>query len=500
MGILDFFSKKKQQDSPPVKTAPPESVEELRKQLFEAIDKNQMVEFEHLCTDNEDVIMRTFPKWNKPADEIKNDKDAFKKYAYCLMIIASYFQRNRNRGELMTQLTGIDDSELSRNWQQDLGQAQQHMQQLQLEEAIPLLQRCLERANGVSGASVEKFLPLTLGFMGECHFHLAQMEKASEFMERAYQLCNMSGDFEASMAYRSNLYEIYRYMGDQKKALECAQEISKKNYDRGELVQASNWREQAKAVAAGEPLHRVVVRIAEEIFELNDLPKVEGEQVEFVLTRNRIELVRCTQKCFQGRDQAQKGNFTEAVETLRIAEQYDPHSPQPCFLAASINLAGRNYAEAVADFEKVEKLCPGFETSRSDSWLARQLLAGTMEHDACMVAFEVNNSETPAENRIGICEVLIAKYPQFTEAYYKMGKLLVESGKVEEGVAAWMKGLETTTEENDVRTRIYRDLAMVAGDPEEKKAYLEKVIAFYPDGNYLANAMAHFMLRQMAAE
>lgn len=493
MGILDFFSKKPQQTKP----VAVQSVEELRKQLFEAIERNHMVEFEMLCADNPDVIARHFAQWKKAPDEIRNDKDLFKKYAYCLMIIASHFQKQRNNPELMTMLTGIDDSELSRSWQADLGQAQQMMQQLQLDEAIPILQGCLDRVQGVSGAGVEKFLPLTLGFLGECHFHSNRMDKAEEFMERAYQHCSMSGDVDACLAYRSNMYEIYRHTGNLEKAMECAKEIGEKQYERGELVQASNWREQVKALKKGEPLHRVVVRIAEETFELEDLPKVEGEKVEFVLNRNRIELVRCTQKCFEGRDLAQKGDFDGALVALEEASKLDPYSPQPHFLSGAINLAGRRYAEAIASFEKVEELCPGFETSRSDLWLAKQLAEGKMEHDACMVAFEVNNSEVPAEQRINILNVLIDKYPNFGECYYKLGKIYAEANMRDEALAAWHKGLELATDEMDLRSRLLRDLAIVSEDMADKKKYLNELIAI-ENGNVLAHGMAHFMMRQIS--
>ena len=497
MGFLDFFSKKeKQQETKPVAV---ENIEELKKQLFESIDRNHMTEFEHLCTDNAQHILKAFPSWKTPPAEIKNDKDLFKKYAYCLMIIASYFQKQMGRSELMTMLTGIDDSEMTRNWQNDLGQAQQLMQQLQLAEAKPILQGCLDRAEGVSGAGVDKFLPLTMGFLGECHFHSNEMDKAAEYMEKAFQLCSLSGDVDAALAYRSNLYEIYRYSGQLDRALESAEYIAQKQYDRGELVQSSNWREQGRAVKAGEPNHRVVVRIAEELFELGEIPKVEGEKVEFVLTRNRIELMRCTHTCFEARELAQQGDFEAAIAKLGEAMAYDEYSPQPHFLAGAICLAGRRYEDAIKCFESVQSLCPGYETTTSDLWLARQLHEGTMEHDACMMSFEVNNPETPIEERLQMCQDLIAKYPHFTEAYYKLGRLLAEAGNKDGARDIWLKGLQTQSGEDDAYSRIFRDLALITDSPEEKKTFLEQCIS-KENGNPLAHAMAKFMLRQLAKD
>lgn len=497
MGILDFFSKKNTEKKP---SAPTNTLnfEELKAQVFDCIDRNHFTEFELLCQEFEPQILRAFPEWKKAPEEVQLDKDAMRKYAYCLMVIASYFQKQRGKGELMTMLTGIDDTEYSRKWQEQLGYCKSLMQQeLKFVEAIPLLEQCLDLASGVSGAGVDKFLPLTLGFLGECYFQKGEMDKAAEYIEKALQCTTMQGDYEASIAYLHNLYEINRYMGDQAKAAEHADTIANKAYERGELVTASNWRHHSRS-AENEPLHRVVLKIGDELFELNEIPKVHGERVEFIFVRNRLELVLCSQKCWEGRELTQQGNYEEALKVFQQASELDAFSPQPKYMSGNIKLAGRRYAEAIVDLEEVEKLCPGFETSRSDLWLAKELNEGKMEHDACMVVYEANNEQIPIEERLETCKIIAEKYPHFAEAHWRIGKMHAESKNTVEALAAFKKGAELAVEA-DVKSRLLRDVAILEQNPDEKRKFFKEAIAV-ENGNCLAQAMACYMLRQLDAD
>lgn len=493
MGFLDFFNKKASAEKPSTSTL---NTEELRRALFESIDRNHFVEFETLCVENEEDILRSFANWKRAPEDVQKDKDLMRKFAYSLMVIASYFQKQRNRNELMTMLTGIDDSEYSRKWQEQLGYCKMLMQQqLKFAEAIPILEQCQDLASGVSGAGVDRFLPLTLGFLGECYFQMSEMQKATDYVERALQCTQMQGDYEASVAYLSNLFEISRYIGLKEKAVEHAEAIANKAYDRGELVTASNWRHQARAVAAGEPLYRIVLRIGEEMFELDEIPKVHGEKVEFIFTRNRLELVLCSQKCFEGRELTSKGQYDEALEVFEAAKTLDKFSPQPFYMAGNLKLAGRRYDEAIVDLEKVEEMCPGFETSRADLWLAHELKEKKMDHDACSVAYESNNEELPLETRRKICTDMSTKYPHFGEAYWRLGKMLAEAEQTDEAMTQFKLGIEKA-EEQDVRSRLFRDLAILCPDEADKRKYFGESIA-QAKGNVLAQAMSRYMLRQL---
>jgi tetratricopeptide (TPR) repeat protein len=370
--------------------------------------------------------------------------------------------------------------------------------QLQFAEALPMLEQCLELASGVSGAGVDKFLPLTLGFIGECYFQLNQMDKAKEYVERALQTTTLQGDHDASMAYLANLYEISRYSGKYDLSIKYAQDAADRSYDRGELVTASNWRHHARAVEKGEPLYRIVLKIGDEYFELDEIPKVHGERVEFIFVRNRIELVLCSQKCYEGRELTAQGDYDQAIKVFEEAKLFDPYSPQPYYMAGNIKLAGRRYAEAVEDLKKCEELCPGFESARADLWLAEQLAAGKMEHDSCKVAYETNNEEIPLLERVAFCYELADKYPNFGECYWRLGKMLIEKEEAEVAVEVFKRGIELS-EEQDVLSRLYRDLAILTQDEQLKREYFSKSASF-EKGNTLGQAMSLYMLRQMDPE
>lgn len=499
MGFFDFLNKKAAPKVKETASAAVMSIDDLKKQVFDAIDRNHLVEFENLCVENEAQIIRAFGDWRKPPQEVSIDKEAMRKYAYCLMVIASYFQKQRNRGELMTMLTGIDDSEQSRQWQQQLGQCQMLMQQqLKFSEALPLLEQCLDLSDGVSGAGVDKFLPLTLGYIGECYFQLGDMDRAAEYVERALKCTTMQGDHESTVAYLSNLYEINRYRGAYDRAAENAQAIIDRVYERSELVAASNWRHNLKAVSGPEPLYRLLLKIGEELFELDEIPKVNGERVEFIFVRNRIELVLCSQKCFEGREQAEKAEYDAALSSFEEAARLDQYSPHPFYMSGNIKLVQKRYAEAIEDLQKVEELCPGFETSRADLWLARMLKDNKMEQDACLSVFQTNNESIPIEERIQLCRDQIKKYPNFGEAYWRLGKMLANSEKGAEALESFKQGIDIA-EEPDVRSRLLRDIAILSSDEAAKRKYFEEAIAV-KNGNCLAHGMSVYMLRQMNPE
>ena len=121
-----------------------------------------------------------------------------------------------------------------------------------------------------------------------------------------------------------------------------------------------------------------------------------------------------------------------------------------------------------------------------------------MEHDACMAVFEANNDAVPIEQRIKICEDLIAKYPNFAEAFWRIGKMQVESHRAGEALETFKKGL-AVADDNDLRSRLLRDIAVLSNDEDDKRKYLQEAIEV-PKGNVLAQAMCIYMLKQLDDE
>ncbi len=489
MGIFDLFKKKEKGQG--VETAK----DELKDELLDAIKRNHLTEFEMLCRQNESRIIKSFPQWRKTPDEFRSNQEEAQLYVNCLMIMANYFARELKRSDLHEILSGIDNSAETQKWQEALATTRKLMEELKVQEAIPLLEEHAQRATEMSGMSVATLLPLTLGQLGECYFQAGQAEKAVSPTRRAMEMVSQQGDLDSTIAYLRNLYEIHRYLGDGKAAAEFARQIATKLYDDGKLILASNWKHQARAVEAGEPLLRVVLKIGEELFELNEIPAVKSEKVEFIFMRNRFELRSAMSLCEQGKKLAEEGKSDEAVLLFEQAASLDKFHPLPHYFIAAIRMHQRRVPEAVQAYEKTEELAPGFESCRSELWLARKIAAGEYQHDAYTTILQVVNDSTSVEQRLALVDQLQKKYPTFGECLYQQGKLLVMSKQRDEAVTTWRQALEAV-DDPDAKTRLYADLSLCMNTRAEKLSCV-KAGREIVNGNLIANAMCHYVTAQL---
>lgn len=491
MGIFDLFKKKDKTQTLE------ETDEQLRDELLDAIKRNHLTEFEMLCRQNEAKILKSFNNWKKTPDEYKNNPEAAQLYMNCLMIMANYFARELNRNDLHQMLAGIDDNEHSKQWQQALADTRKMMEELRVQEAIPILKEYADKGQMMSGMTAASLMPITLGHLGECYFQNGQAREAVDPTTRAMELVAQQGNEEATIAYLRNLYEIHRYLGEGEKAAEYAKRIADRLYEDGKLFLASNWRHQARAVTAGEPLLRVVVKIGDELFELNEIPAVKSEKVEFIFMRNRFELKTAMNLCEQGRVKAEEGKPDEAVALFEQAAALDKYNPTPHYFLAAVRMHQRKTAEAIAAYEKTEELAPGFESCRSELWLAQQIAAGKLDHDAYIGILRLVDDTAPAEERLAMVDDLLAKYPNFTEIHYQKGKLKAFRREREEAMAIWSQALQHA-EDRDLKTRLYADMALGTEDKAEK---LKLVAAGCQiNGNLVAGAMCNYLKVQLEDE
>lgn len=492
MGIFDLFKKKE-------KVADEEYIdEELRNELFDAIKRNHLTEFELLCRQNESRILKSFNYWKKTPEEYKRDPEQAQLYLNCLIIMANYFARELKRNDLHQILSGIDNSEHSQQWQEAMVKTRKMMEELNVVEAIPLLKEYAEKAEGMTGPTVSSLLPLTLGHLGECYFQNGQAREAVEPTMRAMKMVGEQGDPDATIAYLRNLYEIHRYLGEGQIAADYARQIADKLYDAGNLFVASNWRHQARAVEKGEPLLRVVVKVGDELFELDEIPVTKTEKVEFVFMRNRYELRTASKLCEQGKALAEEGKADEAVTVFEQAAELDKYNPTPHYFIAAVRMHQRRIEQAIASYETTEALAPGFESCRSETWLARQIASGKLDFDSYGAILRTVNDAVPADERLALINQLETKYPNFTEVLYQKGKILAYTKNRPEAMKVWTTALESA-EDADLRTRLLADLALLTEDKQEKF----KIVATGKDvekGNLVATAMCRYLWVQLDDE
>lgn len=488
MGILDIF---KRSTKPQEKAA----VGVVRKELFTAIQNNHFTDFETLCLVHEAEILANFAQWKNSCEELRSDPDAYALQIRCLQIIADYFLRKKMKGELHEIMTGLDDSEATQEWRNNVTKAQQLMSELKYAEALEILQTCLERGNGLSSTGVTTLRPLTLGCIGECYMQLADAKKAIEPMQNALALVEELRDSDSVLQYLRSLYEIHRYLDEPAAAAVYAQRFSEILDERGELIAASNWRHQSRSMKSGEPPLRVVVKIGDELFELNDIPVVQTEKVEFLPMRSKVELRLASQLCEEGKAFAEQGDVATAVSRFESAAKADPCSYLPYYYQAAIYMHKGDWGKAVEAYEKAETLCPGWENTRSELWLAKELAAGRMKEDAYKAALIVGNNRSTPEQVTQVCRETLDKYSGYAECYLWLGKIMVQEGKNEEALEQYRKGL-VVAEDPDVKSRLLVNISLLTSDQTEKISLL-KECAQIEKGNIVARATAIYLLRQI---
>ena len=174
-------------------------------------------------------------------------------------------------------------------WQQALKSAQEQIGAGQHAQAEPRLRESLAAGRGLSGTAVDRYLPITLGLLGQCRFHQGDADEATTLFEEALAICIRTNDLEGEIAYLGSLHETHRWLGHDAQAIDLAERLAAR-YDAAGNRERSQWaRGRAARMRAGEPLVRVVVEIDGLTLELDELPAAPPSgSVNFQFERNRI--------------------------------------------------------------------------------------------------------------------------------------------------------------------------------------------------------------------
>lgn len=85
---------------------------------------------------------------------------------------------------------------------------------------------------------------------------------------KAIKLSEADKDDEGVVTALVNLYESYRYAGQAQEAIKVCEQLSSYFTKLGSATSSANYQNQAKIIASGEPLNRVVAVVDGQNYEL----------------------------------------------------------------------------------------------------------------------------------------------------------------------------------------------------------------------------------------
>lgn len=480
MGLLDrLFGK----PEPPIADA-----DRLRQELFAAARVGDRRRLERLARANEAAVLAQFPAWQKVPEDVRADPAAVGPYVESMIAVAELFAQRLGRPELMAALTGPPGENPLVRWQETLQRARELMNDLRYDEARPLLSDALIDARGQSGTGVDRYLPITHGYLGEAYFESGRAADAIPHLQHALAACERTGDAEGIAVYLNSLFEVHRYLGHAADAAGYADRL----VGVSKPTDADRWRKRAQIVRAGEPRNRVVAVVNGVTMELDEVRPTSQMRVQFVFDRNRISLRPAVVWTERGEKLATAGRFEEALAAFRQAadaDQFDPHSR---YLAALTLMHLERFAEAAELYEKVEELAPGWFNCRADAWVAARLAAGQLEPEDFKLLLSLEDGPGSPKEKAALAERLLARHPDLPAAHLHRGRILAQLGRESDARAALEMGLLTDADP-DVRTRLLTELAAVTDDRPARVALYRQAAEL--NGHLVAAAGARLALR-----
>ncbi len=454
---------------------PVKESDKTRDQLFLLAERGLQVEFGELCRQKRDEIAQEFAAWQSASP-----KKSARKYAEGLLAVA---QKMAELGD-DRPLDLLNDGKPS-SWRSGLRQASELMTVLQFAEAVKVLEPFLVTGYHGSQEGADQYQGTTLGKLGECEFQLGHFDKADAHLRKALALCQSRQDWEGVYANLSNLYELDRYRGKtdlaQSHAVALAGALKSQGKD---PAQANN---QARTVQA--PPVRVVAALGGVQMEIEQLP-ADAVEVSFYLARNRPTLALATALIAQGRQAAERGDYTCALESFSKSAQIDAYDVEGRDLAALSLLHLKRYSEASQSYKQLERLAPGWSQVRHDSWLAQELAAGRIGHELWLMELEFLQGAPPTLDRV---TQGISQYPQHAPLHFAHGRGLQALGQAAEANTAYQKALAQAGNE-DLKSRILLAASQVVPKPELRKQILEHLLTLKLP-NLVAAATARHWLR-----
>jgi tetratricopeptide (TPR) repeat protein len=371
-----------------------------------------------------------------------------------------------------------------------LQEASGSMRTAQFEAALRVFQDILAETN----PNVEKFAASVQGMMGECLFSLARIPESIEVTQKAIALSQADNDDEGVVTALVSLYEAYRYAGQAQEAIKVCEQLSTLFTKLGSATSSANYEKQAKILAKGEPLNRVVAVVDGQNYELDELSSAQvslkNKSVQFNFLRNRLALPPSKYYCNIAAEQQAKGEYASAAINLRKATALDVYDPEPWYNLGVVLLHQERPDEALVALKKCAELAPGWLDVNHMIWVAQAMNEAKFDLQIFQALYVLEHGRLATPQRIAACEKLLTQGQKYPALMLHLGMAYQQvSGKMETAESAFRGGLLLTDNlDDDIKTRLLFNLAVCASSPEEKDKLLHECKSLA--GNLTAAAMA----------
>jgi tetratricopeptide (TPR) repeat protein len=194
----------------------------------------------------------------------------------------------------------------------------------------------------------------------------------------------------------------------------------------------------------------------------------------------------------EGQAARDQGRFDDALALFRQAQAVDPYDPAPCTNQAFLFAYAERYGEAIECFERVERLAPGWPSSRTGLWLVQRLLVGEYPYELLPLAMGLGNSKPDDPAALESVRQARRRFPGLAMFYLEGARYLRATGEIAKMEAALRQGL-LCDGDMDVRTRLLLELGQISSG-EERESLLQQAVEL--NGSLRAAAVAKLMLRE----
>jgi tetratricopeptide (TPR) repeat protein len=465
------------------------SPDALRERLFDAVERGDRGALDALAAKHEAAIIEHFAIWVTVPGPVRGDPGALQRYAGGLIGVAQRFAQRGNPALLQALMGSPGDNPIQR-WQEAMHRAGEHMEQLDFDEAARLLSAEAERVRGLSGGEAGRMLAITLGRLAECHFSAGRPEAALPLYNEALEICRAGSDVEGIAAYLGDIFEVCRYLERPAEAAAAASELSAVLERAGDRARARRYRKVAEIVRRGEPLNRVLVEQDGALWELDELGSLAlGGRLRFVFCRNRISPARAAGLVERGRALGAEGRYEEALAAFREAAEVDPHTPDPLHEQAVTLMHLGRASEAVACYDRVEALAPGWYHTRSERWLAAEIAADRVPQSAFEALRALEDGDLRPEDKVRLARRTLDAAPGLPALYLQLGAQLAALDR-DDARTALADGI-ARAHEPGIRTQLLVRAASLEPPSPARDKLLDEALALR--GDLVSAAMAAVM-------